>query len=285
MGFLKVAKDDVPKSVAPPVADERPPLPEDAVWTAWAERAAIDMDENRLYDAIDKWKQAIIRFDGDAQLYAKLHQDIVDKTISCMKGHIAVSKIVPTHLLAELDEAERLHRSDIRGSMFADDIFYYVKEHLDEAEGPEEVTLLYLCAAYSIAGYLRFSADIIESANRCEEVAKFGQYAMEKCINHKLGPYKGRVRPKYGAVFIRSVNDFFIILCNKLRDVAKSMSQEEIAALTEYRLSNPGDRLDTLVGGLKATINSVGGKISRKRTIKVLYAKVDEFAEIFVRKE
>lgn len=285
MGLLKVAKDDVPKSVAPPVPDERPPLPDDAVWTAWAERAAIDLTENRMYDAFDKWKQAIARFDGDAQLYAKFHQEIVDKVIASMKEHIAVSKIIPTHLLAELDEEERLKHSEFRASSFADDVFYYIKEHLDEAEGPEEVTLLYLCASYSIAGYLRFSADIVESADRCEEVAKFGQYAQEKCINHKLGPYKGHVRPKYGAVFVRSVNDFFIILCNKLRDIAKGMSHEEISVLTEYRLAHPGDRLESIVGGLKATINSVGGKISRKRTIKVLYAKVDEFAELFLKKE
>ena len=63
------------------------------------------------------------------------------------------------------------------------------------------------------------------------------------------------------------------------------MSKEEISALTEYRLAHPGDRLESIVWGLKATINSVGGKISRKRTIKVLYAKVDEFAELFLKKE
>ena len=124
MGLLKVAKDDVPKSVAPPVPDERPPLPDDAVWTAWAERAVIDLTENRMYDAFDKWKQAIARFDGDAQLYAKFHQEIVDKVIASMKEHIAVSKIIPTHLLAELDEEERLKYSEFRGTSFADDIFY-----------------------------------------------------------------------------------------------------------------------------------------------------------------
>ena len=281
MGFLKVAKEEVPKSVAPPKPDERPPLPDDAVWSAWAERAAIDLSENRSYEAIDKWKKAIARFDGDAQLFAKLHQDIIDAQIASMKEHIAVSKIIPTHLLAELDLEERLTHNELRGPVFADEMFYHIKENIDAAEGPEEVTLLYLCAAYSIAGTFRFSADIVETANRSEEVARFGQYAAQKCINHKLGPYKGNVRPKYGALFITSVNDFFIILCNMLREASKDMSQEEIDALTEYRLANPGDRLETIVGGLKATINSVGGKISRKKTRKVLFTKITEFIEQF----
>ena len=281
MAFLKVAKDDVPKSVAAPKPDERPPLPDDAVWTAWAERAAIDLSENRMYDAIDKWKHAIDRFEGEPALFTKLHQDILDKVIVSMNEHIGVSKIIPTHLLAELDLEERLKHNELRGPVLADELFYHVKEHIDEASGPEATTLYYLCAAYSIAGTLRFSADIKEAAERCSEVARFGEYSAQKCINHKLGPYKGSVRPKYGALFITSVNDFFIILCNKLRDAAKEMTQEEISALTEYRLANPGDRLDSVVGGLKATINSVGGKISRKRTIKVLNAKLDDFVAQF----
>ena len=281
MAFLKVAKDDVPKSVAPPVADERPPLPDDAVWTAWAERAAIDMSENRTYDAFDKWRKAIARFDGDAQLYAKLHQEIIDNVVKSMKEHVAVSKIIPTHLLAELDQEEKLSQSQFRDSAFSDDMFYYVKEHIDEAAGPEEVTLLFLCGSYAIAGYLRFSADIKETADKCEEVARFGDYCADKCIKHKLGPYKGHVRPKYGAVFVNAVNGYFIVLCNRLREKAKEMSQEEISALTEYRLANPGDRLDAVVGGLKATINSVGGKIAKKKTLRVLNMKIDEYLEQF----
>lgn len=271
------------KKTEQPEAPKEEPLPDDAGWRRWAERGFQHLADNDMYGAVSYWTQAIDRFSEEPRFYTKFHNDVVDKIAESMMQHVAIGKIIPTHIIAELDVEAYLKQREIRGSLFSDDIFYYVKEHVSETASPTEVVMMFLCGAYAMAGYLRFSPDLRESAERCDEVVRLGNYCSEKCLSFKRGQYKGHLKPKVINEFIESTRDFYGEVGKKLTEAADAMTEEELSALAGYRREHFTDRLAPFSSALQASIESVRMSYrSKNRSVKGIDGDIDEFVRMFL---
>lgn len=277
MGLFRKKKTEVPEG------PKEEPLPDDAGWRRWAERGFQHLADNDMYGAVSYWTQTIDRFSDEPRFYTKFHNDVVDKIAESMMQHVAIGKIIPTHIIAELDVEAYLKQHDIRGSLFCDDVFYYVKEHVTEAAGPTETVMMFLCGAYAMAGYLRFSPDLRESAERCEEVVRLGNYCSEHCMSFKRGTYKSHLKPKVVNEFIESTRDFYGDVGRKLTEAADAMTEEELLSLIEYRREHFTDRLAPFSSALQASIESVRMSYrSRQKTVKNIDELIDDFVKMFI---
>ena len=272
------------KKEAAPEAPPETPLPDDAGWRRWSERGFEKLDGGNLAAAVEHWVQAIDRFDDEPRFFVKFRKQILDKVISGMCTYAKQGRIIPTHLLAELDAEIYLKHRELSSDRFVDDIFYYVKENMSSAEGPEEAVMYFFNAAYAIAGYLRFSTDLRVSAERCDEVLRLADYCLAQCNSYGRH-YRGGLKPKYVAPSLRGVTETFRYLMDKLNEAADSMSEEELASLREYRESHMDDRLDPLSFALQNGINTVGmGKKPRGKAMAALEADIDKYMQMFLSK-
>lgn len=271
------------KKESVPEAPPETPLPDDAGWRRWSERGFEKLDSGNFAAAVEHWVQAIDRFDDGPRIYEKFRRQILDRVISGMCVFAKQGRIIPTHLLSELDVELFLKHRELMGETFVDEVFYYVKENMSSAEGPEEAVMYYFDAAYAIAGYLRFSADLRVSAERCDEVLRLGDYCLAQCNSYGRH-YKGGLKPKYVAPSLQGVTDVFRHLMQKLEEAADSMTDEELTALREYREGHMDDRLDPLSSAIQNGINSVGvGKKPRSKARSAFEADVDTYMQMFLK--
>ncbi len=266
-----------------PEAAPETPLPDDAGWRRWSERGFEKLDQGNFTAAIANWVQAIDRFDEEPRKYAKVREQMLGRIIAGMSVYAKQGRIIPTHMLAELDIEVFLKQRDLMDTMFTDDIFYYVKENMSSAEGPDEAVMLFYDAAYAMAGYLRYSTDLRVSAERCDEVLRLGEYCKAQCKAYKH-QYKGGLKPKYAPRALQGALDAFECLRDRLNAAADGMSGEELASLRTYREEHIDDRLDPLASALQNGINSVGmGPRPRGKAMKSMGEDIDAYMKMFLK--
>ncbi len=271
------------KKDAAPAAPPETPLPDDAGWRRWSERGFEKFDAGFMGAAVEHWAQAIDRFDGEPRHYQKFHQQMLDRILPELTRRAKLGQILPTHMLSEVDVELYLKHRELQESMLVDDVFYFVKETMSTAEGPDEAVMYFYDAAYAIAGYLRYSTDLRVSADRCDEVLRLGNYCLAQCKAYKH-QYKGGLKPKYAPRTLQGALEFYEMLKKELTDAADSMSEEELASLREYRSLHMDDRLDPLASALQNAINSVGmGPRPRGKAMKGLKEDIDTYMKMFLK--
>lgn len=280
MGFLKRVKEEVEAPPKPP----KLPLPDDCVWTAWAEKAGELLGDRNLVTAVDCWVRAVACFDGKPKLFEKLHDEIFSGVSEYLVREAIEGRVISSHKFAEIDMEYLKKESVMRVSLLSEDVFYYAKEHLSDALSAEEAAMVFISGAYSYLGLFRFATDLGDVSDKCREVCRFGDYAVGHCGSFPSRGYRGKVKPATAIGFIGSVCDFYRCMADRIDGKLAVMNETQIQWVTEKRLGTREDLNGVLGDALQYCIQSTGSKPIRSEKVKnTLLELIDRYIEEFVR--
>ena len=90
---------------AEPETPWQPAVADDANWHLWAEKGFESARDSDLPHAVTYWLGAIDRYDEDTtKLLDKLRKDIFDTVIAKMQEGAVQGQLIPSHMIAEVDE-------------------------------------------------------------------------------------------------------------------------------------------------------------------------------------
>lgn len=254
-------KEELPE----PPAEFR--IDENANWHVFSDRAFEKAREENIPAATVYWCDAIDRYDEDSSKYLlKLRRDIFDLVSSQMLDYAHKGKIVPTQMIAEVDAEAMIKHGDSWTTPLSEDLFYFAKENVSECEGPESASMLFIAGAYSIVGYLRFSSDPVESAEKCREVSRLGTLTADQCASYGRMTYKGGLKPKQGRGFCLTVVAFFDTVADALEKAVSELSGDELEKIKNHRELDRFDRLEHLAAALQIVLgSSVDGHLPKRK--------------------
>lgn len=279
MGLFRRKKQDVPELPAEPRIDEN------ANWHVYSDRAFEKAREENIPAAVRLWCDAVDRFDDDTPKYLlKLRNDIFDLISAQMLDYAVRGKIVPTQMVAELDAEASIKHGDIWTAPLCVDLFYYVKENVSACEGPESASMLFIAGAYSVVGYLRFSSDLLESAEKCREVSRLGTLTADQCSSYGWMTYKGGLKPKQGRGFCLTIVAFFDRVADTLEKAASELSEEQLERIRTSRRLDRFDRLEHLAAALQIVLgSSVDGHLPKRKKGDALDRELSLYISEFIR--
>ena len=260
MGLFRRKKKEEPEPPAEPQIDEN------ANWHVYADRGFEKARDQNLLEGVKMWCEAVDRFDDDTPKYLlKLHDDIFDLVSKQMLDTALLEKILPTQLVSEVDAEARIKHGEIWNPI-CDEIFYYAKENVSTCEGPGSAAMLFIAGAYSIIGYLRFSSDPVDSAEKCREVSKLGNLTADQCLSYGRIGYKGALKPKTARRFCLEIVSFFDRVAEALEEATSKLSEEELEQIRTNRNLDRVDRMEHLATALRIVLGaSVEGRLPKRK--------------------
>ncbi len=250
-----------------PELPAEPQINEDANWHVFCERAFEKARAEDIPSAVQLWCEAVDRFDDDSPKYLlKLREDIFNIVSFQMLEYAKKGKIVPTQLVAEVDAEALIKHGDVWTAPLCEGLFYFAKENISDCEGPESTAMLFIAGAYSIIGYLRFSSDPVESADKCREVSKLGVQAADQCSGYSRMTYQGGLKPKQARGFCLTVVAFFDKVAESLENGVSELSEEQLEQIRTHRKIDRSDRLEHLAAALQIVLgSSVEGHLPKRK--------------------
>ena len=278
MGLFRRKKQEAPEPLPEPQIDEN------ANWHVYADKAFEKAEEQNLVEAVKLWCEAVDRFDEDTPKYLlKLRNDIYDFVSKQMLDIAIKGRILPTQLIAEVDAEAQIKHGEVWKPL-CEDLFYYAKENVPECEGPESSSMFFIAGAYSIVGYLRFSSDPVESAEKCREVSRLGTLTADQCVSYGRVGYKGGLKPKMGRRFCFEIVEFFDRVAEALEEASSKLSEEELEQVRTNRKLDRADRLQHLAAALQIVLgSSVDGHLPKRKKGDALERELSLYISEFVR--
>lgn len=262
-----------------------PQIDDDANWRIFSDRAFGKARDGNLPAAVQLWCEAVDRYDeGTGKYLQKLHDDIFALVSVQMLEEARAGRILPVQTVAEIDSEAFIKHGDRWPSPLCDELFYFAKENAGECTGPESASMLFIAGAYSIVGYLRFSSDIRESADKCREVSRLGNLTAEQCRSYKRSSYRGNLKPKQAQEFCLTIVSFFDRVAEYLDGAASKLTDEQLAAVRELRQQDRIDRLDHLANALQIVLGaSVEGHLPKRKKATALDRELAAYVAEFLK--
>ncbi|MCQ2069908.1 MAG: hypothetical protein MJZ68_02120 [archaeon] len=255
------------------------PVPDDGGWRLWAAKGYDLLSQDDAIGAVENWCQAIDRFDGNAKQFGKFCDDVEEKVLVHIAELSGDGRFEPTHLMADLDLEVRVKLPEMEHTPFVDRIFYGMKEHIDEALGPEMTVSMYTAAAYSVLGGMRYAPDLGDVVERCREASRLASSAATQAGSYPRSS-KGRLKPSEGKKYLEGFVWYFDTLADRLK--AAIDSHGGIGGACCCKAEYPYDMIDPLSASLEQSCCLAGaGMFSRGKYEKACIAEFDRYISMY----
>jgi hypothetical protein len=261
MGIFR--KKEEPEEEKP----KAPSIPSDAPWSSFADAAGRQWRSGDLAGAVQLWKSAITRWDGEDEAFLRAYKGISRRFTEKVMKDIHKGVLYPCHQLAELEAF--MDMSYPKQSLpICRESFEFIAMKLDHMDTDDHVVLLCMNCFYLQIGRIGWAADLRDVPLMCKRCAELADAAAPEAKKLMATGYMSGPNAKAVSRTLLIYKGFFQQLAQSCEDAVRGKGQKEIDRAVEYWTANPRDRTGHLSEALNAVSKGASSALSRSNRRK-----------------